>query len=67
MRAIVKFIDGGYVNIPTDKIDQKEEWITVLNGKNIVGLFDEGMVRCAYLSDKKGEKNDVRKFPANKN
>ena len=67
MRAIVKFIDGGFVNIPADKIDKKEEWITVLNGKNIVGLFDEGMVRCAYLSDKKGKKNDLRKVPANKN
>ena len=66
MRAIVKFIDGGYVNIPADKIDQKEEWITVLNGKNIVGLFDEGMVRCVYLSDKKGEKNDIRKISADK-
>ena len=52
MRAIVKFIDGGFVNIPADKLDIKEEWITVLNGKNIVGLFDEGMVRCAYLSSK---------------
>lgn len=67
MRAIVKFIDGGYVNIPADKIDKNEEWITVLNDKNIVGLFDEGMVKCAYLSDKKGEKNDLRKFSADEN
>ena len=57
MRAIVKFIDGGYVNIPADKIQKKEEWITILDGKNIVGLFDEGIVKCAYLSEK-GERND---------
>lgn len=66
MRAIVKFIDGGYVNIPADKIQKKEEWITILDGKNIVGLFDEGMVKCAYLSEK-GERNDIRKLPADKN
>ena len=67
MRAIIKFIDGGFVNVPADKIDKKEEWITVRNGKNLVGLFDEGIVNCVYLSDKKGEKNDLRKFSADKN
>lgn len=59
MRAIVKFIDGGYVNIPADKFQKKEEWITILDGKNIVGLFDEGMIKCAYLSSK--EKKEVTK------
>ncbi len=66
MRAIVKFIDGGYVNIPADKIQKKEEWITILDGKNIVGLFDEGIVKCAYLSEK-GERNDIRTLSADKN
>ena len=66
MRAIVKFIDGGYVNIPADKIKKNEEWITILDGKNIVGLFDEGMIKCAYLSEK-GERNDIRKLSADKN
>lgn len=66
MRAIVKFIDGGYVNIPADKIQKKEEWITILDGKNIVGLFDEGIVKCAYLSEK-GERNDIQKLSADKN
>ena len=33
MRAIVKFIDGGYVNIPADTIEKQDEWIMVRSGK----------------------------------
>ena len=52
MRAIVKFIDGGYVNIPADTIEKQDEWIMVRSGKKTMGMFDEGIVNCAYLSEK---------------
>lgn len=66
MRAIIKFIDGGYVNIPADTIEKQDEWIMVRYGKKTMGMFDEGIVNCAYLSEK-GERNDIRKLPADKN
>ncbi len=66
MRAIVKFIDGGYVNIPADTIEKQDEWIMVRSGKKTMGMFDEGIVNCAYLSEK-GERNDIRTLSADKN
>ena len=66
MRAIVKFIVGGYVNIPADTIEKQDEWIMVRSGKKTMGMFDEGIVNCAYLSEK-GERNDIRTLSADKN
>ncbi len=49
MRAIVKFIDGGYVNIPADKIQKKEDWITILDGYGCElnsDYFRDGVAYC---------------------
>ncbi len=60
MRVIVHFLDGGFVNVSADTIDKQDEWIMVRSGSKLVGMFDEGTVKCAYLSQK-GDKNDDRK------
>ena len=60
MRAIIRFLDGGYVNVSADTIDKQDEWIMVRSGNKTVGMFDEGTVKCAYLSQK-GDKKDDRK------
>lgn len=69
MRAIIKFLDDDYVNVNADSIEKENEWIIVRNDGKTVGLFDEGNIKCAYLSDKKKkeDKNDIREFSANKN
>lgn len=66
MRAVVHFTDSGYVNFSADKITKENEWITVFKGTETVGLFDEGYVKCAYLTEK-GDKNDIRKISSDKN
>ena len=69
MRAIIRFLDGGYVNVSADTIDKQDEWIMVRSGNKTVGMFDEGTVKCAYLSQKgdKKDKNDIRKISTDKN
>lgn len=69
MRAIIKLLDDEYVNVAADTIAKENEWIVVRLGNKTVGLFDEGNIKCAYLSDKKKkeDKNDIREFSANKN
>lgn len=56
MRAIIKFLDDEHVNIVADSIEKENEWIIVRNDGKTVGLFDEGNIKCAYLSDKKAKK-----------
>ena len=56
MRAIIHFLDGGYVNVSADNIDKQDEWILVRSGKKTIGMFDEGSVKCAYLSEKGDKK-----------
>lgn len=60
MRVIVHFLDGGFVNVSADTIDKQDEWIMVRSGSKLVGMFDEGSVKCAYMSQK-GDKKDDRK------
>lgn len=53
MRAVIYLIeDNNFVNIEADKIDRDGSWIVILHEDNIVGMFDEGSVRCAYLTKK---------------
>lgn len=53
MRAVIYLIeDKNYVNIEADTIDRDGAWIIVKNKNTIVGMFDEGSVRCAYLTKK---------------
>ncbi len=66
MRVIVHFLDGGFVNVSADTIDKQDEWIMVRSGSKLVGMFDEGSVKCAYMSQK-GDKNDLRQIPSDKN
>ena len=60
MRAIIKFLGDEHVNIAADSIEKDNEWIFVRNDGKTVGLFDEGNIKCGYLSDKKKkeDKND---------
>lgn len=56
MRAVIQLLNDGYVNISADAIEQRATWIVILLEGKIVGIFDEGNVKCAYLTKKEDKK-----------
>lgn len=52
-RAIIKFTDGEYYNLPAEYIDMDEDWISIYDEDDkIVGIFKLEAVNAAYVSDK---------------
>lgn len=56
MRAVFKFSNGDYLNVPADQIDVRNEWILAWNGEDIVAIAKVDVVDICYLSEKKEEK-----------
>lgn len=58
MRAVIQLLNDGYVNISADAIEQRATWIVILLEGKIVGIFDEGNVKCAFICQRKDINND---------
>lgn len=54
MRAIIKYNKDDYINIEGDFIEHDCGWVKVYLNGNLVAMFGEEIVNCAYLS-RKGE------------
>lgn len=50
-RAVVKFKDGGYVNIEADYIDADEKYISIHLGNKIMGIFEFDFIKAIYISE----------------
>lgn len=57
MKAVIK-TKNDFVNIPADSMTENNGMIYVYNDNELVGVFDGGEIIMAYLSEKKGERND---------
>jgi len=55
-RAVIKFTDGGFTNIPATEIRREEATIFVYDGAEMKGFFDLGYLRAAYLSETREDK-----------
>lgn len=52
-RLIIKSVDG-YINIPADRIAEKEDvnMLYAYDGKELVGVFEISTILQAYISEK---------------
>ena len=54
-KAIIDFFEeNSYVNIPADRLafDETGNYLEVFKDEAMVGVFDMGVVRKAYISEK---------------
>lgn len=51
-RAIIKFTDGEYCNLPADYMDIDAEWVSIYEDDKLVGIFKLEDLKAAYISDK---------------
>ena len=51
-RAILKFVDGEYVNVQANYIDMDDKYISIHLDDVIVGVFQLEYVKAAYISEK---------------
>lgn len=51
-RAIVKFSNGDYCNLPADYMDCDDTLLSIYCEDNLVGVFKVDEVVCAYISEK---------------
>jgi hypothetical protein len=54
-RAIIRFKDKTFINIPADAIDVRNELIYVWNGEDVVAIAKLDNLDVCYLSEKKEE------------
>ena len=55
MKRCVVYMNNhdGFINLEADRMTESDEFFIVLNGKEIVGVFDKGCILAIYLSEKK--------------
>ena len=52
-RAIIKLKDGTHINIPSDCIDLRDDFILAWDGECLVAIVRVDDVSVCYLSEKK--------------
>ena len=52
-RAIIKFSNDEYINIPADCIDLRDGWVMAWCGDNLVVLAKADEVKTCHISEKK--------------
>ena len=57
MRAVFKFNNGEYLNVPADSIDIRDGWVGAWNGESLVAIAKADVLDSCHLSDKKEDQN----------
>lgn len=53
MIRLVIYFSGQFINIPADRMEEDERYLRGFLGKELVAVFDIGVVDAAYLSNQK--------------
>lgn len=51
-RFIVQLNDGGFMNIPADRMELKENFLFAWRGTELIAMVDISAVICAHMSEK---------------
>lgn len=49
-RFIVQLNDDGFMNIPADRMEQKENFLFAWRGTELIAMVDISAVICAHMS-----------------
>lgn len=49
-RFIVQLNDGGFMNIPADRMELKENFLFAWRGTELIAMVDISAVICAHMS-----------------
>lgn len=49
-RFIVRINDGGFMNVPADRMELKENFLFARRGTDLIAMVDISAVICAHMS-----------------
>ena len=50
MKRLIAYFKGQFVNLPADRIEEREGFIYAYSGNELIGTFDMGYIDAVYLS-----------------